>query len=93
MGGCTALADSAWRPLQLPVLEKPWSLPGGPFVCLLAQTGVENAPFTLYELHFWDFRQPLVQRSVLCLEGLTIERSLSGCGQGHEPTENVSLKL
>ena len=45
-GGCTALADSAWRQLQLPV-EKPWSMPGGPFVCFLAQTGVENAPFTL----------------------------------------------
>ena len=43
VGGCTALADSAW---QLPV-EKPWSMLGGPFVCLLAQTGVENAPFTL----------------------------------------------
>ena len=46
VGGCTALADSAWRLLQLPV-EKPWSMPGGPFVCFLAQTGVENAPFTL----------------------------------------------
>ena len=46
VGGCTALADSAWRRLQLPV-EKPWSMPGGPFVCFLAQTGVENAPFTL----------------------------------------------
>ena len=45
VGGCTALADSAWRRLQLPV-EKPWSMPGGPFVCFLAQTGVENAPFT-----------------------------------------------
>ena len=31
VGGCTALADSAWQPLQLPV-EKPWSMPGGPFV-------------------------------------------------------------
>ena len=41
----THLADSAWRRLQLPV-EKPWSMPGGPFVCFLAQTGVENAPFT-----------------------------------------------
>ena len=39
IGGCTALADSAWRPLQLPV-EKPWSMPGGPFVCFLAQTGI-----------------------------------------------------
>ena len=45
-GWVPALADSAWRRLQLPV-EKPWSMPGGPFVCLLAQTGVENAPFTL----------------------------------------------
>ena len=32
VGGCTALADSAWRRLQLPV-EKPWSMPGEPFVC------------------------------------------------------------
>ena len=28
VGGCTALADSAWRRLQLPV-EKHWSMPGG----------------------------------------------------------------
>ena len=54
VGGCTALAASAWWWLQLPV-EKPWSMPGGPFVCLLAQTGVENAPFTLYGLHLWHF--------------------------------------
>ena len=40
------VADSAWRRLKLPT-EKPWSMPGGPFVCLLAQMGVENAPFTL----------------------------------------------
>ena len=46
MGGCTPLADSAWRPLQLPV-EKPWSMAGEPFVFFLAQAGVENAPFTL----------------------------------------------
>ena len=47
VGGCTTLADSAWWQLQLPV-EKPWSMPGGPFVCFLAQTGLENAPpFTL----------------------------------------------
>ena len=45
VGGSTALPDSAcWR-LQLPV-EKPWSMTGGPFVCFLAQTGVENALFT-----------------------------------------------
>ena len=41
--GSTALSVSAWWQLQLPV-EKPWSVTGGPFV---AQTGVENAPFTL----------------------------------------------
>ena len=46
VGGCTILADSAWRRLQLPV-EKPWSMLGRPFVCFLAQTGLENAPFTL----------------------------------------------
>ena len=43
MGGRTALADSAWQLLDLPV-EKPWSMPGGPFVCFLAQTGI---PFTM----------------------------------------------
>ena len=46
IGGSTALPDSAWWRLQLPV-EKPWSMTGGPFVLFLAQTGVENAPFTL----------------------------------------------
>ena len=35
VGGCTPLGDSAWRLLQLAV-QKPWSLPGGPFVCFLA---------------------------------------------------------
>ena len=46
VGGCTTLGDSAWWLLQLAV-EKAWSVLGGPFVCFLAQTGVENAPFTL----------------------------------------------
>ena len=46
VGGSTTLADSAWWQLQLPV-EKPWSMTLRPFVCFLAQTGVENAPFTL----------------------------------------------
>ena len=43
VGRFTALADSAWWQLQLPV-EKPWSMTGRPFVCFLAQTGVENTP-------------------------------------------------
>ena len=46
VGGCHPEGDSAWWLLQLAV-EKPWSVPGGPFVCFLAQTGVENALFTL----------------------------------------------
>ena len=37
VGGFTALPDSAWWQLQLPV-EKAWSMAGGPFVCFLAQT-------------------------------------------------------
>ena len=46
VGGSTALPDSTWWRLQLPV-EKPWSMTCGPFLLFLAQTGVENAPFTL----------------------------------------------
>ena len=46
VGGSTTLLDSAWWRLQLPV-GKSGSLTGGPFVSFLAQTGVENAPFTL----------------------------------------------
>ena len=46
VGGCHLEGDSAWCLLQLAV-EKPWSVPGGLFVCFLAQTGVENTPFTL----------------------------------------------
>ena len=67
VGGYAALADRAWQPLQLPV-EKFWSMLGGLFVCLLAQMDVENAPFTLYRLHFWHFRQLLAQRNVLWSE-------------------------
>ena len=46
VGGYTALPDCACWWLQLPV-EKSWSMTGGPFVCFLAQTGIENAPFIL----------------------------------------------
>ena len=46
VGGCTPLDDSAWQ-LSLLAVEKPWSKPGGPFVCFPAQIGIENAPFTL----------------------------------------------
>ena len=63
-GGCTALANSAWRLLQLA-----WSALDGPFFCFLVQTSVENGAFTLYGLHFWLFRQLSVWRSVLLSEG------------------------
>ena len=46
VGGCTTLADSAWRLLQL-AIERTWSELYGPFFCFLVQTGVENGPFTL----------------------------------------------
>ena len=46
VGEYTALPDSTWWRLQLPV-EKPWSMTAGPFVGFLAQLGVENIPFTL----------------------------------------------
>ena len=45
VGGCTPLGI-AWWLLQLAV-EKLWSVLGRPFVCFLAQTGIENAPFAL----------------------------------------------
>ena len=46
VGGCTALADSAWWLLQL-AIEWALSALDGPFFCFLAQTSVENGPFTL----------------------------------------------
>ena len=46
VGGCHPEGDSACRLLQLAV-EKPWSMPGGPLFCFLAQMGLENTPFAL----------------------------------------------
>ena len=46
VGGCTALANSAWQLLQL-AIEWAWSALDGPFFCFLVQTGVENGTFTL----------------------------------------------
>ena len=68
VGGCTALADSAWRLLQV-AIERAWSALDGPFFCFLVQTSVENGAFTLYGLHFWLFRQLSVWRSALWSEG------------------------
>ena len=53
VGGCTTLADSAWRLLQL-ATERAWSALGCSFFCFLVQTGVENgfhlvgAPFLAF---------------------------------------------
>ena len=57
MGGCTPLADSAWRLLQLAV-ESPGQ-------CLVGHLSA----FLHKRLHFWYFRQLLVRRSVLWSEG------------------------
>ena len=46
VGGCHLEGDSAWRLWQVAV-EKPWSMPGGPLFCFLAQTGLENTPLAL----------------------------------------------
>ena len=46
VGGATAVADHAWRLLQL-AIEKARSALDGPLFCFLVQTGVENGPFTL----------------------------------------------
>ena len=66
VGGCTlwlAVHGNGCSCLQK---NPAWSMPGRPFVGFLAQTGVENAPFTLQGLHF---RQLFVQRSILWSEG------------------------
>ena len=46
VGGATAVADHAWRLLQL-AIEKARSALDGPLFCFLVQTGVENGPSTL----------------------------------------------
>ena len=46
VGGATALADHAWRLLQL-AIEKARSALDGPLFCFLVQMGVENRRLTL----------------------------------------------
>ena len=61
-------------------------------MCLLSCTKGHRA-FHLVGSQY-HFRQLLVRGVFSGQRSLTIERSLmSGCVQGHEPTENVSLKL
>ena len=77
VGGYTALPDSAWWRLQLPI-EKPW-VNDRWAICLLSCTNRHRKR---------SFHLVGTGR-----RALTIECSLmSGCVQGHEPTENVSIK-
>ena len=46
VGGCTALANSAWWLLQL-AMERAWSALDATIFCFLVQMCVENSPFTL----------------------------------------------
>ena len=60
VGGAIAVADRAWRLLQL-AIEKARSALDGPLFCLLVQMGVENGQ----GLHSWLIRQLSVWRSNL----------------------------
>ena len=89
VGGCHLEGDSAWWLLQLAV-EKPWSVPGGPLVCFLAQTGIENASFTLEGLHFGILGSFLSGGAFYSGRVLTNECSLmSGYDQCHEPAKDI----
>ena len=54
MGGCHLEGDSAWWLLQLAV-EKPWSVPGGPFVCFFEQMEPRKCSFHLVGTPFLAF--------------------------------------
>ena len=51
VGGATAVADLAWRLLQL-ALEKARSALDGPLFCFLVQTGIQKRSFHLVEAPF-----------------------------------------
>ena len=88
MGECTALADSAWRLLQL-AIERAWSALDGPFFCFLVQTSVENGALPCMD-SISGFLGSFQSGGALSgRRALTVERSvMSGCGQGHEPAKN-----
>ena len=89
MGGCHPEGDSVWWLLQLPV-EKPWSPPGGPLFCILAQTGVENAPFTCRDSISGILGSFKSGGAFSDWRALTIEHLVvSGRGQGHEPSKEI----
>ena len=85
MGGCTALADSAWQLLQL-AIEWVWSALDGLLFCFLVQMGVESGRGSISGF-LGSFQSG---GAFLGRKALTIERSvMSGCGQGHEPAKNL----
>ena len=93
MSGCHPEGDSSWQLLQLDV-EKPWSMPGGPLFCFLAQMGLEALLLlcrgSISEI-FGSFQSG---GALSGRRALTIERSLmSGCGQGHELIKDMWKKL
>ena len=89
VGGCHPEGDSTWWLLQLAV-EKCWSMPGGPFLCFLAQTGLKGL-LCPCRGSISDILGSFQSGGALSGQrALTIERSLmSGCGQGHELVKDV----
>ena len=85
-----AQGNSAWLLLQLAV-EKPRSMPGGPFFCILAQTGLKKILLSNCRGSMSDILGSFQSGEVLSgRRALTIECSLmSGCGQGHELAEDM----
>ena len=88
-----AEGDSAWRLWQL-AAEKPWSMPGGPLFCFLAQTGLETL-LSPCRGSISDILGSFQSGGALSgRKALTIERLLmSGCGQGPELVKVTWKKL
>ena len=83
MGGHSHNMLCTWQLSRL-AIERPWSVLAGPFLTLLAQTGIKTTPWDTISGTVGHFRSG----------GLTIECSLiSGCGQGHEHPENGLKRL
>ena len=74
-------------------LECPWSELAGPFLFLLAQMDVETTLLPLWGTISMTV-DSLQSGAFAGRRALTNKSSpMSGCGQGHEPPENTSMKL
>ena len=92
VSGYTALPDSACWQLQL-LVGKPWSMMVGPFVCFHAQMGVGTFLSPCRDSISGNLGSFFFGGAFSGRRALTIEHSLmSGCVQGCEPTQNVSIK-